>query len=98
MRYPFLDLAKTQAGYVDELKASANAVIESGRFLHGPETEQLEHEIATLCQVRNCVSVSNGLDALRLILRAYIELGHLEPGDKVIVPANTYIASVLAIT
>lgn len=98
MKYPFLDLAKTQAGYVDELKASANAVIESGRFLHGPETERLEHEIATLCQVRNCVSVSNGLDALRLILRAYIELGHLEPGDKVIVPANTYIASVLAIT
>ena len=50
MRYPFLDLAKTQAGYVDELKASANAVIESGRFLHGPETEQLEHEIATVCR------------------------------------------------
>ena len=98
MRYPFLDLAKTQAYYVDELKAAANAVIESGRFLHGPETEKLEQEIAALCQVRHCVTVSNGLDALRLILRAYIELGRLEPGDKVIVPANTYIASVLAIT
>lgn len=98
MRYPFLDLAKTQAGYVEELKAAANAVIESGRFLHGPETEKLEQEIASLCQVSHCVTVSNGLDALRLILRAYIELGHLEPGDKVIVPANTYIASVLAIT
>lgn len=98
MRYPFLDLAKTQAGYVDELKAAANAVIESGRFLHGPQTEQLEQEIATLCQVKHCVTVSNGLDALRLILRAYIELGRLQPGDKVIVPANTYIASVLAIT
>ena len=98
MRYPFLDLAKTQAYYVDELKAAASAVIESGRFLHGPETEKLEQEIAALCQVRHCVTVSNGLDALRLILRAYIELGRLEPGDKVIVPANTYIASVLAIT
>ncbi len=98
MRYPFLDLAKTQARYVDELKAAASAVIESGRFLHGAETELLEQEMASLCQVRHCVTVSNGLDALRLILRAYIELGRLEPGDKVIVPANTYIASVLAIT
>ena len=98
MRYPFLNLAKTQAAYADELKAAASAVIDSGRFLHGPETEQLEQEIAALCQVRHCVTVSNGLDALRLILRAYIELGRLRRGDKVIVPANTYIASVLAIS
>ena len=98
MKYPFLDLAKTQATYVDELKAAACAVIESGRFLHGPETEVLEQEIATLCQVKHCVTVSNGLDALRLILRAYIEQGQMQHGDKVIVPANTYIASVLAIS
>ena len=98
MRYPFLDLALSQAAYANELKAAACAVIDSGRFLHGPETEQLEQEIASLCQVRHCVTVSNGLDALRLILRAYIELGRLQPGDKVIVPANTYIASVLAIS
>lgn len=98
MRYPFLDLARTQAAYADELKAAACAVIDSGRFLHGPETEMLEHEVAQLCQVRHCVSVSNGLDALRLILRAYIEMGLLRPGDKIIVPANTYIASVLAVS
>ncbi len=98
MKYPFLDLAKTQSAYVDELKAAACAVIDSGRFLHGKQTELLEQEIAALCQVEHCVTVSNGLDALRLILRAYIELGHLQRGDKVIVPANTYIASVLAIS
>ncbi len=98
MRYPFLDLAKTQARYVDELKAAASAVIESGRFLHGAETELLEQEMASLCQVRHCVTVSNGLDALRLILRAYKEMGRLQEGDEVIVPANTYIASVLAVS
>lgn len=98
MRYPFLDLALSQAAYAHELKAAACAVIDSGRFLHGPETEQLELEIAALCQVRHCVTVSNGLDALRLILRAYIELGRLRPGDKVIVPANTYIATLLAVS
>ena len=77
MRYPFLDLALSQAAYAHELKAAACAVIDSGRFLHGPETEQLELEIAALCQVRHCVTVSNGLDALRLILRAYKEMGLL---------------------
>lgn len=98
MKYPFLNLAATQAGYVDELKAAACEVIDSGWFLHGPQTQQLEQEIAGMCQVKHCVAVSNGLDALRLILRAYIELGRLQPGDKVIVPANTYIATVLAIS
>ena len=98
MRYPFLDLSRTHAAYVDELKAAASAVIERGRYLHGPETELLEQEIAALCQVRHCVAVSNGLDALRLIVRAYVELGRLHRGDKVIVPANTYIATLLAIT
>lgn len=98
MKYPFLDLALSHQPYMDELKAAAQTVIESGRYLHGPETEQLENEIATLCQVKHCVTVSNGLDALRLILRGYIELGKLNRGDKVIVPANTYIASVLAIS
>lgn len=98
MRYPFLDLSLTHQHMVNELKAAANAVIESGRYLHGPETEQLEREIAALCQADHCVTVSNGLDALRLILRAYIELGILQPGDQVIVPGNTYIATVLAVS
>lgn len=98
MKYPFLDLACTQLPYVEELKHAAAAVIDSGRFLHGPHTDALEHEIAEICQVNHCVAVSNGLDALRLIIRAYMEMGRLHRGDKVIVPANTYIATLLAVT
>lgn len=96
--YPFLDLALVNAPFMDELKAAACEVIERGRYLHSTQTELLEQEIAALCQARHCVSVSNGLDALRLILRAYKELGLMRDGDEVIVPANTYVASVLAIT
>lgn len=97
-RYPFLDLALANAPYMDELKAAACEVIERGRYLHSTQTELLEQEIAATCEARHCVSVSNGLDALRLILRAYKELGILNDGDEVIVPANTYVASVLAIS
>lgn len=96
--YPFLDLALANGPYMDELKAAACEVIERGRYLHSTQTELLEQEIASLCQVRHCVSVSNGLDALRLILRAYKEMGVMRDGDEVIVPANTYVASVLAIS
>lgn len=97
-QYPFLDLALSNAPYMTELKAAACEVIEHGRYLHGQQTELLEQEIAALCQVRHCVAVSNGLDALRLILRAYKEMGLLHEGDEVIVPANTYVASVLAVS
>ncbi len=96
--YPFLSLKQANLPYEDELKQAAIDVIESGWYLHGKNTEMLEQEIAALCQARHCIAVSNGLDALRLILRAYIEMGRLQPGDKVIVPANTYVASVLAIS
>lgn len=97
-QYPFLDLALACAPYMDELKAAACDVIERGRYLHGEHTRALEQEIAALCQTRHCVCVSNGLDALRLILRAYKEMGRLHDGDEVIVQANTYVASVLAIS
>ena len=97
-QYPFLDLAIANKPYIEELKAAACEVIERGRYLHSIQTELLEQEIAQLCQVRHCVGVSNGLDALRLILRAYKELGFMRDGDEVIVPANTYVASVLAIS
>ena len=85
-KYPFLDLALSNAPLMDDLKAAACDVIESGRYLHGTQTELLEEEIAQLCQARHCVSVSNGLDALRLILRAYKEMGIIHDGDEVIVP------------
>ena len=97
-KYPFLDLALSNEPLIDELKAAACDVIESGRYLHGAQTMMLEEEIAQLCQVRHCVGVSNGLDALRLILRAYKEMGFMHDGDEVIVQANTYVASVLAIS
>ena len=97
-QYPFLDLALSNAPYLEELKAVACEVIERGRYLHSTHTELLEQEIAGVCQAKCCIGVSNGLDALRLILRAYKELGMLHEGDEVIVPANTYVASVLAVS
>lgn len=97
-QYPFLDLAHVNAPYSEELKAAACEVIERGRYLHSEQTQLLEQEIARTCQVEHCVGVSNGLDALRLILRAYKEMGMMHDGDEVIVQANTYIASVLAIS
>lgn len=96
--YPFLSLKQANLPYEDELKQAAVEVIDSGWYLHGKHTEMLEQEIASLCKARHCIAVSNGLDALRLILRAYIEMGKLQPGDKVIVPGNTFVASVLAVS
>ena len=98
MKYDFLDLARANEPYMQELQEAACNVIKSGRYLHGEQTSLLEQEIAGLCEAKYCVAVRNGLDALRLILKAYIELGALHHDDHVIVPANTYVASVLAIS
>lgn len=98
MKYPFLDMKRLTAPYAEELKQACARVIDSGRFLHGPETEAFEAELARSCGAAHCVAVSNGLDALRLALRAWVLMGRLAPGDEVLVAANTYIASVLAIT
>lgn len=97
-KIPFLDLAKISEMYAAELREAACRVIDSGRYLHGCETKQFELELAQSCGAEGAVAVSNGLDALRMILRAYIIMGELQPGDEVIVAANTYIASILAIT
>lgn len=96
--YPFLDLGKVNEPYMEDLIKAATNVIRSGRYIGGEEVEGLEQDLEQLLGVRNVVGVSNGLDALRLILRAYIEAGVMEKGDEVIVPANTYIASFLAVT
>ncbi|MCD8394985.1 MAG: DegT/DnrJ/EryC1/StrS family aminotransferase [Bacteroidales bacterium] len=98
MRYPFLDLATVNAPYMDELQEATRRVVASGWYVGGQECQAFEEKMATLAQTTHCVGVSNGLDALRLIFRAFIEQGRLKPGDKVLVPANTYIASVLAVT
>lgn len=94
----FLDLQKINAQYELELKEAASRVIDSGWYLLGKELEEFEHNYAAFCEVKYALGVANGLDALRLIFRAYIELGIMQKGDEVIVPANTYIASVLAIS
>ncbi|MDI5950747.1 DegT/DnrJ/EryC1/StrS family aminotransferase [Flavobacterium yafengii] len=94
----FLDLQKINAQYATELKKVAAEVIDSGWFLLGEQVKQFEANLVAFQEGGNAVAVANGLDALRLIFKAYIELGVMEEGDEVIVPANTYIASVLAIT
>ncbi|WP_313893784.1 DegT/DnrJ/EryC1/StrS family aminotransferase [Psychrobacillus sp.] len=91
---PFLDLKKVNEQHSQELKLAATRVIDSGWYINGEEVTAFEQKFAAYCGVRHCIGVSNGLDALKLILRAY-EIG---PGDEVIVPSNTYIASVLAIS
>lgn len=94
----FLNLAETNAPYLAELEEAASKVIRSGCYLHGPETKAFEEELTDDCGARFAIGVSNGLDAIRLIFRASIELGRLQKGDAVMVAANTYIATVLPIT
>lgn len=97
-RYRFLDLAEINRPFMDDIKESVTRVAASGWYIGGPEVEAFESELASATGTDHAVGVSNGLDALRLILRAYIEMGVMADGDEVIVAANTYIASVLAIT
>ena len=94
----FLDLKKINALYEIELKEACARVIDSGWYILGKEVAEFEKEFATYCETEHCLGVANGLDALVLILRAYIELGVMQKGDEVIVPSNTYIASILAIS
>ncbi|MGP9801371.1 DegT/DnrJ/EryC1/StrS family aminotransferase [Rheinheimera sp. NSM] len=95
---PFLDLKSINEQYSDELKAAASRVIDSGWYIMGEELKAFEQEFAEYCGTKYAIGVANGLDALILVLRAWKELGKLKEGDEVIVPANTYIASILAIT
>ncbi|HHQ4574533.1 TPA: DegT/DnrJ/EryC1/StrS family aminotransferase [Aeromonas hydrophila] len=95
---PFLDLKSINARYQTELKIACARVIDSGWYVMGNELAQFESEFATFCGTKHAIGVANGLDALILTLRAWKELGMLHVGDEVIVPANTYIASILAIT
>lgn len=94
----FLDLKAVNARYQQELKDACARVIDSGWYIMGNELAEFEIEFAQYCGVKHVIGVANGLDALILVLRAWIELGKLQAGDEVIVQANTYIASVLAIT
>lgn len=94
----FLDLKEINSQYAEELKQVASEVVDSGWYLLGQRVNQFENSLAEYIGVKHAIGVANGLDALRLILKAYIELGVINEGDEVIVPANTYIASILAIS
>jgi len=94
----FLDLKQITDKYSHEIHEAVSRVIDSGWYLQGKENEAFETNYASYIGTSYCVGVANGLDALNWILRAYIELGLMSEGDEIIVPANTYIASILAIT
>ena len=98
MNIPFLSLKDVTAKYADEIHEAVLRVVDSGWYLQGKENEQFEQHYAEYIGTKHCIGCANGLDALIWIFRAYIELGVMQPGDEVIVPANTYIATILAIT
>jgi dTDP-4-amino-4,6-dideoxygalactose transaminase len=94
----FLDLQKVTSKYADEIKEAILQVVDSGWYLQGRANEKFEQNYSNYIGVKYTIGCANGLDALFLIFRAYIEMGLINEGDKVIVPANTYIASILAIS
>lgn len=98
MQVPFLSLHDVTAKYKEEIHEAVLRVVDSGWYLQGKENEQFERHYADYIGTKYCVGCANGLDALIWIFRAYIELGVMQSGDEIIVPANTYIATILAIT
>jgi len=98
MNVPFLSLKDVNAPHRQALLEALQGTLDSGWFILGERDRAFEKAFAEYCGVRHCIGVANGLDALTLILRAYVKLGAMREGDEVIVPANTYIASILAVT
>jgi len=94
---PFLNLKKLNQPFQTAFQEKMKLFLESGWYILGNEVKQFEADFAAYCGTKHCIGVGNGLDALVLIFKAYIHLGKLEKGDEVIVPANTYIASILAV-
>lgn len=94
----FLDIQKINLSHQQEIEKQILKTFQSGWYLMGEETKNFEKNLAQYIGVKHIIGVANGLDALRLIIRGYMELGYFKEGDEIIVPANTYIASVLAIT
>ncbi|GAA4069900.1 DegT/DnrJ/EryC1/StrS family aminotransferase [Flavobacterium cheonanense] len=93
----FLDLQQLNLGYQEQFQEKMKLVLDKGWFILGNEVKSFETNFAHYCGSKHCIGVGNGLDALVLIFKAYIQLGKLQKGDEVIVPANTYIASILAV-
>jgi len=98
MEVKFLDLLKVNEPYIPQLTEASRQFFENGWYILGKEVEAFEKEYANFCGTKFCIGVSNGLDALRLIFEAYKVLGKMNEGDEVIVPSNTYIASILSVT
>ena len=98
MNIPFLSLKDVTALHGAEINEAVNRVVNGGWYLQGQENERFEENFARYIGTKYCIGCANGLDALIWIFRAYIELGVMQSGDEVIVPANTYIATILAIT
>lgn len=95
---PFLSLKDVTALHGAEINEAVSRVVNGGWYLQGAENEKFEKDFSEFIGAKHCVGCANGLDALIWIFRAYIEMGVMQPGDEVIVPANTYIATILAIT
>ena len=95
---PFLDLKQINSPLTDELIGDISGVVKSGWFILGEKVKSFEDEFSKYCGVKETIGVANGLVALSLIFRAYKELGFMQDGDEVLVPSNTYIASILSIT
>lgn len=93
----FLDLQQINAPYAVAFREKLDEALHKGWFILGDEVKTFERSFQEYCGVKHCIGVANGLDALTLIFKSYIELGRLQPGDEVIVPANTYIASIIAV-
>ncbi|MCL4152988.1 UNVERIFIED_CONTAM: hypothetical protein GTU68_046166 [Idotea baltica] len=93
----FLDLHKINNRFNDEFKDAFSKSLEDSHFILGSNVTNFENEFATYCSTKHCIGTANGLDALTLILKGYIQLGKLKKGDKVIVPANTFIATILSV-
>ncbi len=98
MQIPFLDLKRENECYLDEIKQVVLRVIDSGWYIQGKEKQEFEQSFASYCGADYCIGVGNGLDALSIILEGYRTLGILKNGDEVILPANTYIATALAVS
>ena len=98
MNVPFLSLKDITSKYSQEIHNAVSRVVDSGFYLQGNENKVFQEHYSQYIGCNHTIGVANGLDALFLILRAYMELGVMKPGDEVIVPANTYIATILAIT